>query len=59
MVNADAINRIINNYAILPILRVNNESQTSGVIVSYMVRTAIFLKSMSTVQQYRQESGQK
>jgi hypothetical protein len=59
VVNTDAVNRIINNYTIFPILPVNNESQTSGVIVSYVVRTVIFLKSMSAVQQYRQESGQK
>jgi hypothetical protein len=59
VVNADAINRIINNYMILPILRVNNESQTSGVITSYTVRTVIFLRSMRALQQYRQEFGQK
>ena len=37
VVNADTFKRIINNYKIFPILRANNESQTSGVIMSYMV----------------------
>jgi hypothetical protein len=74
VVNADAISRITDNYTILPILRVNNESQTSGVIMSYMVlyctvlyctvlyctvRTVIFLKRTIPVQQYRQGYGQK
>jgi len=59
VVKADAFSRIINNYTILFILRVNNESQTSGVIMSYMARSAIFLKSMIAVQQYRRESEQK
>lgn len=58
VVNADSFNRIVNNYTILPILSVNNKSQTRGVIMSYMVRTIIFLKSMIAVQQYRKESEQ-
>jgi len=44
VVNADTINRIINNYTILPILHINNESQTGGVIMSCMVRTVSHLK---------------